>query len=61
MHGSEDRDVPPAQTLQLAAQLAKTQKEFGVIVFPGGNHILQQHRVERDRQAVEFSRRHLVK
>ena len=61
MHGSADRDVPPAQTLLLATQLAKAQKEFGVIVFPGGNHILQQHRVERDRQVVEFFRRHMIK
>jgi dipeptidyl aminopeptidase/acylaminoacyl peptidase len=61
MHGSADRDVPPSQTLQLAAQLAKMKKEFGVIVFPGGTHILQQRRVERDRQAVEFFRRHMIK
>lgn len=61
MHGSADSDVPPTQTLLLATQLAKTQKEFGVFVFPGGNHRLRQHRVERDRQVVEFFRRHLIK
>jgi dipeptidyl aminopeptidase/acylaminoacyl peptidase len=61
MHGSADRDVPPSQTLQLAAQLAKTEKEFGVIVFPGGNHGLRDQRVERDRQAVDFFRRYLIK
>jgi dipeptidyl aminopeptidase/acylaminoacyl peptidase len=61
MHGSADSDVPLTQTLLLATQLAKTQKEFGVFVFPGGNHRLQQHRVERDRQVVEFFRRHLIK
>ncbi len=60
MHGSEDRDVSPAQTLLLAAQLAKTNREFGVIVFAGGNHTLQQHEVERDRQVVEFFRRYMV-
>lgn len=61
MHGSEDHDVSPAQTLQLASQLAKTKIEFGVTVFPGGNHTLQHHQVERDRQVVEFFRRYLVK
>jgi dipeptidyl aminopeptidase/acylaminoacyl peptidase len=61
MHGSADRDVPPAQTLLLATQLAKTQKEFGVIVYPGGDHQLQRYRVERDRQVVEFFRRHMIK
>jgi dipeptidyl aminopeptidase/acylaminoacyl peptidase len=61
MHGSEDRDVSPAQTFLLATQLARAQKEFGVIVFPGGNHTLQQYRLERDRQAVEFFRLRLAK
>jgi len=61
MHGSEDPQVPPSQTLLLAARIASTQKEIGVVVFPGGNHTLQQHRVERDRLAVEFFRRYLVK
>jgi|SRR5262245_3801417 len=61
MHGSSDSDVSPTQTLLLATQLAKTQKEFGVIVFPGGKHTLQQHRLERDRQVVEFFRRRMAK
>jgi dipeptidyl aminopeptidase/acylaminoacyl peptidase len=61
MHGSADSDVAPSQTLLLATQLAKMKKELGVIVFPGGNHRLQQHRVERDRQAIEFFRRYLIK
>jgi dipeptidyl aminopeptidase/acylaminoacyl peptidase len=61
MHGSADRDVSPAQTLLLATQLAKTQREFGVIVFPGGNHTLRQQRVEHDRQVIEFFKRHLAK
>jgi len=61
MHGSEDRAVPPAQTLRLALELSKSQKEFGVIVFPGGNHTIRQYQLERDRQAVEFFRRHILK
>jgi len=61
MHGSNDKSVSSAQTLLLATELGKAQKEFGVIVFPGGNHTLQHQRVERDRDAVEFFRRYLVK
>ena len=61
MHGSADRDVRLSETLQLATQLAKTQKEFGVIVFPRENHRLQQRQVERDRQVVGFFRRYLIK
>lgn len=60
MHGSADGDVPPAQTLRLATELAKAQKELGVVVFAGGNHTLRQHRVEHDRQVVEFFRRFIV-
>ena len=60
MHGSADGDVSPTQTLLLATELAKAGKEFGVIVFPGGKHALFAHRVERDRQAIEFFRRYLV-
>jgi len=61
MHGSADTNVPLSQTLQLATQLAKTQKEFGVIVFPGENHRLRQRQVERDRQVVGFFQRYLIK
>lgn len=61
MHGSSDGGLSPSHTLLLAGQLARLKKEFGVIVFPGGNHVLHEHRVERDRQAVEFFRRYMVK
>lgn len=60
MHGSKDRDVAPAQTLLLATELAKAEKEFSVIIFPGGNHTLQQYQLERDREVVEFFRRYMV-
>ncbi len=59
MHGAKDREVPVAHTLRLAAELAKAGKDFGVIVVPGANHTLFQHRLERDRHAVQFFRRHL--
>ena len=34
-------------------------KDVGVFVVAGGNHTLSAHRLERDRQAVDFFRRHL--
>jgi dipeptidyl aminopeptidase/acylaminoacyl peptidase len=58
MHGGADGNVPVTQTLALAAKLAALGKEFGVVVFPGGNHTLSRHQVERDRQAIEFFRSH---
>lgn len=60
MHGSDDQTVSPTQTLLLAIELAKAGKEFGVIVFPGGNHVLTEHRRERDRKAVEHFRRYMA-
>ncbi len=59
MHGGADASVPPIQTLRLATALLDAGKEAGVVVFPGGNHTLDHDRVERDRVAVEFFRRHL--
>jgi len=61
MHGSNDGTISPTQTLQFASGLEKAEKEYGVIVFPGGKHVLMAHRFERDRQAVEFFRKYMVK
>ncbi len=61
MHGSKDESVPVAQTLGLATALSKERKDFGVIVFPGANHILRNQGEERDRCAVDFFRRHMIK
>ncbi|MEJ2054582.1 MAG: prolyl oligopeptidase family serine peptidase [Calditrichaceae bacterium] len=60
MHGSSDESVPVTQTLQLAIKLARMQKKFGLIVFPGGNHSLTRRQVERDEYVLEFFRQHLV-
>lgn len=59
MHGSDDQAVAPAQTLLLAAELAKAGQDFGVFVFPGGNHVLEEQRTERDQRAMEFFRRYM--
>ena len=60
MHGGNDRSVTPTQTLRLAVKLVGAQKEFGVIIFPGGNHTLRQQRVDRDEDAAEFFRKYMV-
>lgn len=59
MHGSDDESVSPVQTLLLATELAEAREEFGVIIFPGGDHTLTQQRVERDRHAIEFFRMYM--
>lgn len=61
MHGGADRDVAPAQTLRLAAQLAEHRREYGLSIFPGANHTLQHDRTEHDRQVTAFFRRYLAR
>lgn len=36
--GEMDKNVDPASTMQLAAALIKADKDFDLIVFPGGGH-----------------------
>ena len=60
MHGSADGSVPPTQTLRLATELARADRDFGLIVFEGDGHTLFGHRVERDRAAAAFFRRHTI-
>jgi len=61
MHGSKDASVPVVHTLRLATALSKESKDFGLIVFPGANHVLKNHEEERDRCVVEFFRRRILK
>ncbi len=60
MHGSNDGTISPTHTLKFANGLAEAQKEYGVIVFPGGKHVLKKHRIERDHQTVQFFRKYMV-
>lgn len=61
MHGGKDESVAISQTLRLSSELKKADLEFEVIVFPEGDHVLFESRTHRDRHAVEFFRRYLVK
>lgn len=61
MHGGKDESVAITQTHRLATELSKADLEFEVIVFPTGDHVLFESRKYRDRHAVEFFRRYLVK
>ncbi|QQS40599.1 MAG: prolyl oligopeptidase family serine peptidase [Acidobacteriota bacterium] len=61
MHGGKDQSVAVNQTLRLSSELSKSDLEFGVTVFPGADHTISGSREERDRHAVEFFRRFLVK
>ena len=56
MHGEKDPQVSPLQTLKFAEKLSQAGKAFGVIIYPGDNHILAQHRNERDQRVGEWFR-----
>ena len=38
MHGTNDDDVPFAETIRLLTALAEAGKEYDLAVYPGGNH-----------------------
>jgi dipeptidyl aminopeptidase/acylaminoacyl peptidase len=59
MHGGADKDVPPAQSLALAARLQALGKPYELIVRAGANHILSEWRAQRDALIVEWFRRHV--
>jgi dipeptidyl aminopeptidase/acylaminoacyl peptidase len=59
LHGGNDRDVSPSQSLALAARLEQLGKPYELVVRAGANHTLANWRVERDAHVVGWFRRHL--
>jgi dipeptidyl aminopeptidase/acylaminoacyl peptidase len=59
MHGGADKQVDPLQTLQLAMRLQELRRPYALSIFSGANHTLSEVAAERDRQAIEWFRRHL--
>jgi dipeptidyl aminopeptidase/acylaminoacyl peptidase len=60
MHGGSDNDVPPAQSIALAARLQELHKEYELVIRAGSNHILRQWGASRDAYAVDWFRRHMT-
>jgi dipeptidyl aminopeptidase/acylaminoacyl peptidase len=58
MHGGADRDVNAGQALALAGRLQTLGKEYELLIYAGDNHVLSEHRVERDQRAAAWFRRH---
>ena len=59
MHGGSDKDVPPAQSLALAARLEQLKKPYELIIRAGEDHIMSNWRAERDAHAIEWFRSHM--
>jgi len=60
MHGSNDGRISPTHTLNFAKALEKAQKDYGVIVYAGGKHVMDEQRVERDQDVTEFFKRYIA-
>jgi dipeptidyl aminopeptidase/acylaminoacyl peptidase len=59
MHAAGDPQVPPTHALTMAAELQRHKKPYSLFIVEGDNHRMQEHRHERDRQAVLWFRRHM--
>ena len=57
MHGERDRSIPVEHTYNLARELQKLGRLYGLIVFADDNHILLRSQLERDRASVQWFRR----
>ena len=60
MVGEMDRNVDPASTMQVVNALIKADKDFDLVVFPGGGHGAGGSRYGR-RRRMDFFVRHLLK
>ena len=59
MHGGADPQVDPTHSLKLALRLQELGREYAISIFAGGNHGVTQVAPERDRQVLEWFRKHL--
>ena len=59
IHGDMDDNVHPALTMQVVDALIKANKDFDLIVFPGGGHGSGSSAYGQ-RRMVDFFARHLT-
>lgn len=58
LHGANDRGVPPRQSEQLAAALARAKAPHELHIVPGGSHTLGERSGARDSMVVRWFRSH---
>ena len=59
LHGSADWRVHPTEALTMASKLYESKHPFRFVFFEGGNHGLQEHRVEVDRLVRDWLDRYV--
>ena len=57
LHGGDDRQISPRQSLDLAARLQDLGRHYEIHVVEGAGHSLDGRAAERDRWVVEWFRR----
>jgi dipeptidyl aminopeptidase/acylaminoacyl peptidase len=59
LHGADDWRVNPTQAEKLADKLSEHGSTYELVVFPGGDHSLDTHAHERDREILQWFSNHL--
>lgn len=61
LHGEEDPQVPPQESVEFAAELKKANKEFVYITYPNEGHGFQQreHRLDSYERQLVFLHKYL--
>jgi dipeptidyl aminopeptidase/acylaminoacyl peptidase len=59
LHGGADGDVDPQQSLELAERLNAQKKEFELTIYANDDHVLSDHRTDRDARAIAWFERHM--
>lgn len=58
IHGAADHDVPPSQSLEMAAKLVEAKKPVQLMLIDGEDHVISGNTIARDRWVIEWFRRH---
>lgn len=59
MNGTADPQVDASQALNLALQLQALKKEYSLVLYANGNHVLTKDRLDRDERALLWFEAHM--
>lgn len=58
IHGADDHEVPPEQSLRMAARLLEARKPFQLIVVDGADHVISGDPAKRDGWVLDWFQHH---
>ena len=59
LHGGQDRQISPLQSLRLATRLEELGREYELHVYAGEGHTLAGRAAARDEEVIVWFRRHM--